>query len=219
MALENERRRFIEEREKIHQSVHLSVQMSQGSSIILNNESEMSSITRKSSSHTTYESEFPQGKQKILSPHKAPEPENKNKNHILIENSSNLVSLDNTGYHMIKAYGDKIFTAGRRGLQIFKEDLGHISLEKSIDQWKILCIEIWEDRNLLFALEEVDGPHNNHNLLVFDSQLNLIRTVKFDDLKYPYVHSTKSETASILSTRRSISNFHRRDNLIIWNYG
>lgn len=53
-----------------------------------------------------------QKKERIKTPHKTPEPESKNKNNILVDDSLGTVDLVSNGYHTLKSLGDNIFVAG-----------------------------------------------------------------------------------------------------------
>jgi hypothetical protein len=80
----------------------------------------------------------------------------------------------------LKSLGDNIFVAGSSGIKIFKEDLGTVTLKNNIDGWNIRCIELWEDRNLLFAIESFELESKDlFNLLVFDLRLNLTKSINF----------------------------------------
>lgn len=135
---------------------------------------------------------------------------------ILIEESVSVVTLKQKGYHMVKSCGDKLFLAGSTGISVFKEDLGTITFEKRIEDCSIACVEIWEDRNLLFAIQH--NPSRNRegfSFLVFDMKLNLIKQIKFNNETQNYPNYSKDSH----SETNQFSTFHRRDNLIIWNYG
>lgn len=188
-ALESARRRYVELERRLEKNPNLDFEQISSKGSFLNK-------SFNSSFNKSFELNSQViAKEKIKTPHKAPQPDSNRKS--ILQGAPRSVFLENEGYKEIIFFDDVMIIGGGLGVLSFKENYGSFKLLAQNDDISIINLKLFEERRIVVCLEAM-----SNNLIILNLDLEII---------------DKIEVNKEIDFKQTKSSLFVKDNLCIWN--